>query len=228
MAQPSATIQVFSIPELCGLLFEHLSHEDIYRLQNLTKGCRVHLRSYKPWQKCIFHQDAITSYTVTPVLAGPGKLVDWIFTSGPQYGNSVLTIDVDERAPAMNTHYSTASNGQFGLGANLSRSTPSSDSSYSRTCHMQNVKLNWLLLSRFPKFSYYPLSNMLGLEVQISVAEYFINPDASYRPLLLTNPPLSELTVIDYKGKVYDVANSKGVTMGDIVDALLESRPPAG
>lgn len=85
---------------------------------------------------------------------------------------------------------------------------------------VQNVSLNWLLMEKFPKFKYYPLSNMLGLEEVVPMGDFFTNPDASYRPLLLTNPPISEVPVIDWQSRIFDIENSKGVTMGDIVDAL--------
>ena len=83
------------------------------------------------------------------------------------------------------------------------------------------ISMNWLLEEKFPKFKYYPLSNMLGLEGVIPMGELFTNCDASFRPLLLMSPPLSEVTVMDQQSRMFEVKNAKGVTMGDIVDALL-------
>ena len=62
---------------------------------------------------------------------------------------------------------------------------------------------------------------MLGLEGVIPMGELFTNCDASFRPLLLMSPPLSEVTVMDQQSRMFEVKNAKGVTMGDIVDALL-------
>jgi hypothetical protein len=216
MQRNSAT-EVFGIPELCGLILDYLTHEDIFQLQNLTKACRVHLRNFKPWQKSILHQATVESFTVKPTLQGQsGKLVTWVFSSGPSSGES---FEAEQRRTDMPISPAISAPPRFGLGVTV----PRSPSQAQRDYQMQNVKLNWLLTQRFPKFSYYPSSNMLGFEEEIPMGDYFTNSDASYRPLLLTSPPLSEVTVMDPRGKVYEAANSKGVTMGDIVDVTLEA-----
>jgi hypothetical protein len=89
---------------------------------------------------------------------------------------------------------------------------------------MNKVASNWVLEAKFPKFKYYPISNMLGLEEEVPMGGFFTNPDASYRPLLLTYPPLSEVTVMDWRAKIYEVSNKEGVTMGDVVDALMKEQ----
>jgi hypothetical protein len=86
---------------------------------------------------------------------------------------------------------------------------------------MQSITLNWLLEAKFPKWKYYPISNMLGLEEVVPMDGFFTNSDASYRALLLMTPPLSEVTVMDLQSNMFEVKNPKGVTMGDVVDALM-------
>jgi hypothetical protein len=68
---------------------------------------------------------------------------------------------------------------------------------------MQSVTLNWLLEAKFPKWRYYPITNMLGLEEVVPMSGFFTNPDASYRPLLLMTPPLSEVTVMDWQSNIF-------------------------
>jgi hypothetical protein len=139
------------------------------------------------------------------------KKVKWVYTSGPSASEPVPSIQGEEQTSAPVVRY---------FGQSAVNSTPPYTS---RTTQMQNVKLNWLLQEKFPKWSYYPISNMLGFEEDIPIADYFTNKDASYRLLMLTDPPLSEVTVMDQNGGFYEVANAKGVTMGDVVDTILES-----
>jgi hypothetical protein len=87
---------------------------------------------------------------------------------------------------------------------------------------MQGVIVNWVLEAKFPRWKYYPISNMLGLEQEVPMDEFFVTTDALYRPLFLMYPPLSEVMVMDWRSRMFEVSNKSGVTMGDVVDALMK------
>ena len=42
--------------------------------------------------------------------------------------------------------------------------------------------------------------------------------------MLLMQPPVTEISIMDWEGKSYKAANPAGITMGDVVDAVMDGR----
>lgn len=262
----NAATRMFSIPELCGLVFNNFDDIEIFRLQNITRGVRQHLQRHRPWNCSISHREACNIlYTVKPEADedDPKKAI-WKYTSGLQIGERLPKMKKDKfghRGPRvvsrLPTVYqsSSATTTQAGTFHQSNPAPPIATSNASTSANIgsthpgklrlaalrhhfpkadqwdpapspcptqkQAVTLNWLLEAKMPRWSYYPHCNMMLFEEKVPMEAFFTNSYASYRPLLLMTPPLSEVKVVDCNGSSIDVKNDKGVTMGDVVDALL-------
>jgi len=62
---------------------------------------------------------------------------------------------------------------------------------------------------------------MIGLEQPIPDNEIWRNQDASWRAMLLMQPPLIDIAIMDWEGHGFEAHNDRGITMGDVVDAVL-------
>lgn len=222
MATRDPTNDVFRIPELCGIILSFLSDQDIFRLQNLTPASRLHFQGYRSWLAALLHSSAISQPAVKPIHMPTNddpKRVIWIVPTGDENVDNQNATEQGEQDEQRTRDERRLRYYQHHLGTG----EPSRQWSR-REDQCKAVKLNWVLQERLPKLLYYPLSNMLGFEEELFLADgRYTRPDASCRPLLLTVPPLSEVDILDKDGKWSKATNSQGVTFGDIVDAMLSS-----
>lgn len=209
MTTQSKADEVFRIYELTALILQHIDLSDWLQLQYINRTTLAVASKSHPFRRFCFLESAVCG-TIEPKPAPTTKnpkRVRWFLKSTdaelPQNPHDPDIHDVSSLIRAFGRL--TTATGHASTRSRPFEATP---------------MLSPLLKKHFPKWSYYALNNMIGLERRLPYCDIWRRPEASWRAQLLMQPPLAFVNVIDWDGKEYKVSNEKGITMGDIMDAV--------
>ncbi|KAF2430401.1 hypothetical protein EJ08DRAFT_242107 [Tothia fuscella] len=222
--------RVFGITELAELIIQFLDHNDLARLQYTNRSFHSAIRTNKAFLRTYYFEPAeggTVKPIAAPIHANP-KRVRWVSTFSQ---NPIYTPVAGQIASSFAATGQVTSQIEDGEGTAAPQGEASSSSTplraVIRSTSLQKARqllqppvLNLHLQKHFLKWSYYPINNMIGLEEAIPATEIWRNADASWRSMLLMQPPLAEVLVMDWDGKMYRARCERGVTMGVVVDAI--------
>jgi hypothetical protein len=217
--------EVFGITELAELIIQYLDHQDMARLRYTNRRCHDLIGADKEFLRA-WYFEPVEGGTVKPVRApvhANPKRVRWVTTVPPAQEYTPVTgqIATSHAAASSSTgEQSTEQESSQPVPGSQVRAVIRSTSLRQARQFQQPPVLNPHLQHHFPKWSYYAINNMVGLEQAIPEAEAWSNPDASWRAMLLMQPPVGDVLIVDWLGKRYKAWNERGVTMGDVYDAV--------
>lgn len=207
MATLSAAAEVLNITELVEMIMQHLSTQDLFRAQYISPKFLAIIRSRNDIQRAFFLQPqpgGCLRPVPAPVHANP-KRVRWVRASGSVTSLSESSSSLEDESQPRRSTVAETSAAATHPASNTFANPPA---------------LNPYLELYFPKWSYYPNGNLIGLEVPLPMGSIFGAREASWRRMLLMQPPLDHVKIMDWNGRSCDTKNERGVTMGDVVDAL--------